>query len=228
MKIEKNSTFENDIIFVDGLWGTGKSILGPIISNMHEVEKIKSESIYEYMSWLNQLGKIDEDAAVWMMRTYADSSQYHNRIGREINLRWSDDTGLKQVINKWDYIKRLFGKEGNDFVNEINSKNIAFSVMSHMLMLCPELLDKSYGSRVKIIETVRNPLYMISHFANYLDRFEASREFTMAYYYQGVKIPWFINESVDEFVEGNKFERAVQCIVKLYPLLETKKENSYG
>mgnify|MGYP000117562632 FL=1 len=122
MKIEKNSTFENDIIFVDGLWGTGKSILGPIISNMHEVEKIKSESIYEYMSWLNQLGKIDEDAAVWMMRTYADSSQYHNRIGREINSRWSDDTGLKQVINKWDYIKRLFGKEGNDFVNEINSK----------------------------------------------------------------------------------------------------------
>jgi hypothetical protein len=226
MKIDKKSTFENDIIFVDGLWGTGKSILGPIISNMHEVEKIKSESIYEYMSWLNQLGKIDEDAAVWVMRTYADSSQYHNRIGREINLRWSDDTGLKQVINKWDYIKRLFGKEGNDFVDEINSKNLAFSVMSHMLMLCPELLDKSYGSRVKIIETVRHPLYMVSHFANYLNRFEASREFTMAYYYQGVKIPWFINESVDEFVEGNKFERAVQSIVKLYPLLETKIENS--
>ena len=226
MKIEKKLTFENDVIFVDGLWGTGKSILGPIISNMHEVEKIKSESIYEYMSWLHQLGKIDEDAAIWVMRTYADSSQYHNRIGREINLRWSDDTGLKQVINKWDYIKRLFGNEGNDFVDEINSKNLAFSVMSHMLMLCPEILDKSYGSRVKIIETVRHPLYMISHFANYLDRFEASREFTMAYYYQGVKIPWFINESVDEFVEGNKFERAVQCIVKLYPLLETKIENS--
>ena len=49
----------------------------------------------------------------------------------------------------------FFYHVGDTKFNEINSKNIAFSVMSHMLMLCPELLDKSYGSRVKIIETVR-------------------------------------------------------------------------
>ena len=230
MNLQKLNNFNNDIVFVDGLWGTGKSILGPIISGMQGVEKIKAESIYEYVSWLYSLKKINKDAAIWMMRTYADSSQYHNRIGREINLRWNDDTGLKQVINKWDYIKRLFGNEGNDFVDEINSKNLAFSVMSHMLMLCPELLDNSYGTRVKIIETVRHPLYMISHFANYLERFEESREFTMAYYYEGVKVPWFMNESEDEFVKGNKFERAVQCIVKLYPLLdnEIEKEKNNG
>ena len=95
MHIEKRNTFYNDIIVVDGLWGTGKSVLGPIISGMSGIEKIKADSTYEYISWLNSLGKIEKDAAIWMMRTYADSSQYHNRIGREINLRWSDDTGLK-------------------------------------------------------------------------------------------------------------------------------------
>lgn len=226
MNLEKSNNFKNDIVFIDGLWGTGKSILGPIISGMQGVEKIKAESIYEYVSWLYSLKKINKDAAIWMMRTYADSSQYHNRIGREINLRWNDDTGLKQVINKWDYIKRLFGNEGDDFVDKINFKNLAFSVMSHMLMLCPELLDPSYGNRVKIIETVRHPLYMLGHFANYLERFEASREFTMAYYYKDVKIPWFINDSLDEFVQGNKYERAIQCIVKLYPLLEVEIENA--
>jgi hypothetical protein len=222
MRLEKKQSFQNDIIVVDGLWGTGKSIIGPVISEMEGVEKIKAESLYEYMSWLHYLGKIDKDGAVWMMRTYADSSQYHNRIGREINLRWSDDTGLKHVRNKWNYISRLFGKEGDLKVTEINSKNLAFSLMSHLLMLTPDLLIPAYGNRVKVVEMVRHPLYMVNHFASYLDRFESSREFTLSYYYKDVKIPWFVIGWEDAFINGNKFERAVLSIVKLYPWLDSQ------
>jgi hypothetical protein len=222
MKLNKLNTFTNDIVFIDGLWGTGKSILAPIISSMKGVEKIKAESLYEYMGWLYHLGNIEKDAAVWMMRTYADSAQYHNRIGREINLRWSDDTGLKHVSNKWNYLKRLFGSEGDEKVREINSKNLAFSVMSHMLMLTPDLLIPAYGNRVKVVEMMRHPLYMINHFSSYLDRFESSREFTMAYYHQDVKVPWFVNDWEEAFVQGNIIERAVLCITKLYPWLDTQ------
>jgi hypothetical protein len=193
---------------------------------MYNVEKIKSESIYEYMSWLNKLDKIDEDAAIWMLRTYADSSQYHNRIGREINLRWSDDTGLKHVSNKWSYIKRIFGKEGDTVVDEINKKNIAFSVMSHMLMLTPQLLNKSFGKRVKIIETIRHPLYMVKHFVSYLERYNSSREFTISFYNKEIKIPWFAKEWEEEFLNSNYIERAVLCITKLYPILLSQLEKS--
>jgi hypothetical protein len=226
MLVEKKITLRNDIIFLDGLWGTGKSILSPILSNMYNIEKIKVESIYEYISSMYFLDKIEMDAAIWMLHTYADTSQYNNRIGREINLRWSDDTGLKHVLNKWVYIKRLFGQEGDFKIDEINRENIALGIMSHMIMLTPQILIEAFNNRVKVIEMVRHPLYMIVHFANYLDRFEVSREFTMSYYYKDVKIPWFINQSLDEFVQGNKFERAVQCIVKLYSLLEVEIANS--
>jgi hypothetical protein len=222
MQLSKLNVFKNDIIIVDGLWGTGKSILGPIISGMKGVEKTKAESLYEYMSWLHYLGKIEKDGAVWMMRTYADCSQYHNRIGREINLRWSDDTGLKHVRNKWNYVKRLFSNEGDVKVNEINSENLAFSVMSHLLMLTPDLLMPAYGNRVKVIEMLRHPLYMVNHFASYLERFESSREFTMSYYHKDVKIPWFVNGWEEAFIHGNKFERAVLCIINLYPWLDSQ------
>jgi hypothetical protein len=222
MQLAKQNVFKNDIIIIDGLWGTGKSILGPIISGMRGVEKTKAESIYEYMSWLHYLGKIEQDGAIWMMRTYADCSQYHNRIGRELNLRWSDDTGLKHVRNKWDYVKRLFGTEGDIKVNEINSENLAFSVMSHLLMLTPDLLIPAYGNRVKVIEMLRHPLYMVNHFASYLERFESSREFTMSYYHEDVKIPWFVNGWEEAFIHGNKFERAVLCIINLYPWLDSQ------
>ena len=50
MFLEKKLNLKNDIIFIDGLWGTGKSILGPIIGGMQKVEKFKLEHIYEYIS----------------------------------------------------------------------------------------------------------------------------------------------------------------------------------
>jgi hypothetical protein len=222
MQLEKRNTFSNDIIFIDGLWGTGKSLLGPIVSGMKGVEKVKIESLYEYVSWLYHLGKFSEDGALWLLRSYADTSQYHNTIGREINLRWNDDTGLKNAPDKLKIIRRLIGKEGDSMVDEINSKNLAFCAMTHLLMLTPELLSPAYGDRVKVIEMVRHPLYMVDHFAAYLARFESPREFTMAFYNENIKVPWFANGWETEFVNANPTERAVMCITHLYPWLDKK------
>lgn len=226
MQLEKRNTFYNDIIFVDGLWGTGKSLLGPIVSGMSGVEKVKIESLYEYISWLFYLGKISKDGAQWMLRTYADCSQYHNTIGREVNLRWGDDTGLKSAPEKLKIIRRLFGDEGDDKVAEINDNNLAFCAMSHMLMLTPELLPLAYDNRAKVIEMVRHPLYMMGHFAAYLARFESPREFTMAFYHENTKIPWFAKGWEGEFIQGTPTEKAVLCITRLYSWLDDKIEKA--
>ncbi len=224
MQLEKRNAFHNDVLFIDGLWGTGKSLLGPIVSGMAGVEKVKVESLYEYISWLFYLGKIDRDGALWMLRTYADCSQYHNTIGREVNLRWSDDTGLKNAPDRLKYITRLFGGEGDGKVDEINTRNLAYCAMSHMLMLTPELLPLAYGNRVKVIEMVRHPLYMVNHFAAYLGRFESPREFTMAFYSGEVKVPWFARGWEAEFVGANQVERAVLSITRLSSWLFDKIE----
>lgn len=226
MQLEKREVFSNDIIFIDGLWGTGKSLLAPIVSSMHGVENVKLESIYEYASWLFSLKKINEDAALWMLRTYADMGQYNNRIGREINLRWSDDTGLKYVQDKFNLVRRLFAGEGDIKAEEINQKNLAYCVLSHMLMLAPDLLLKAYGGRVKVIEMVRHPLYMVGHFSAYLSRFDSQREFTTSYYIGNQKLPWFVEDWAHEFIAANSTERAILCINRLYPLLYQKIEEA--
>jgi hypothetical protein len=219
MQLEKRNTLSNDIIFIDGLWGTGKSLLGPIVSGMSGVERVKVESCYEYISLLFYLEKIDQDAAVFMLKTYADESQYHNLISREVNLRWSDDTGLKNATNKLKVIKRLFCGEGDVKLEEINRDNLAFCAMSHMLMITPKLLPIAFGDRVKVIEMVRHPLYMLDHISAYLKRFESAREFTMAYYLDDVKVPWFAKEWESQFVAANPVEQAVLCMTYLYPML---------
>ena len=219
MQLEKRNTLSNDIIFVDGLWGTGKSLIHPIISAMSGVERAKVDSYYEYISLLFYLEKIDQDAAVFMLKTHADESQYHNLISREVNLRWSDDSGLKNATNKLKVIKRLFGGEGDVKLEEINRENLAFCAMSHMLMLTPKLLPIAFGERVKVIEIVRHPLYMVDHISSYLKRFDSVREYTMAYYLNDVKVPWFAKEWESQFVAANPIEQAILYMTYLYPKL---------
>jgi len=211
---------------IDGLWGTGKSLLAPIVSGMNKVEKVKIEGIYEYVSWLFYLEKINKDAALWMLRTYADISQYHNVIGREVNLRWNDDSGLKYASNKLQIIRRIFGGEGDCFAKEIDRENIAFCPMTHMLMLTPELLAAAYGKRLKIVEMVRHPLYMITNYKTYFERFDSPREGTISFTHNNTKVPWFARGWKDEFVQANYTERAVLCVTRLYPWLNEKIETS--
>jgi hypothetical protein len=189
---------------------------------MSGVENVKIEPIYEYVSWLFCLGKITEDGALWLLRTYADCSQYHNAIGREINLRWHDDTGLRNAPNRLQLIRRLFSEEGDSRVEEINIQNRAFCAMSHMLMLAPELLAPAYGERAKVIEMVRHPLYMVDHYAAYLSRFDSPREFTMASCQGNTKVPWYAASWAEEFIAATDLQRAVLSITRLYPWLEKK------
>ena len=99
IEVKKFGHFVNDIIFIDGLWGTGKSLLGPIISGMDRVEKSKIEHVYEYVCILRHLNKISPDAASWMLNNYADLSQYNNLIGREVKLRSRDDSRIGNNLN---------------------------------------------------------------------------------------------------------------------------------
>ena len=58
-KLSKKNPFKNDVVFIDGLWGTGKSLIAPIVCAMDGVEKQKFEYIYEYVCVRVQLKKIE-------------------------------------------------------------------------------------------------------------------------------------------------------------------------
>jgi len=215
----KSNTFSNDIIFIDGLWGTGKSIIAPIVGAMKGVEKQKIEHIYEYICVLRYLNKIDVDAADSLLKIYADLSQYNNLVGREVNLRWDDDSGPRNNPNSLRYIVRMFGKEGDTIVKDINEQNLALNVMSHMITQISEPLVNAYGNRLKIIEMVRHPVYMVQHWYSYLSKFDNEREFTISFDYNGQKVPWFASSWKDKYIEMTAMDRSLYSIVFLYDLL---------
>lgn len=219
MNLKKFNTYTHDVVFMDGLWGTGKSILSPIISGMKGVEKQKLDYVFEYLCVLRYLKKLDADAVQAMLQTYSDVDQYHNLIGREVNLRWSDDSGVANNPSSLRYIRRMFGPEGDAIVERINTENLALHIMSHMILTVAGPLVDAFGSRLKIVEVVRHPLYMVKHWQAYLGRFDGPREFTISFDDQGHKVPWFAADWHDEYVRLSMMDRILLSIVKLYEML---------
>jgi hypothetical protein len=218
--LEKNHTLTNDIIIVDGFWGSGKSILNPIISSMQDVEMVRFDAIYEYACILLHLGKITPDAAKLLFQSYSDDSQYSNLIGRSVNLRWRDQSGLSQNPHKIRTLSRLFSKEGDSRIEEIESKNLAHFVMSHHVLSIAEPLFIAFGDRLKFIEIVRHPLYMVNHWWAYLNRFDSKRELTPSASINGVKVPWFALSWQDTYISATNMDRVLLSIIYFYENLE--------
>ena len=112
-------------IFIDGLWSSGKSLLSPIISGMDNVEHVKIEYAVELIAQMNELGEVSDRAAVTFLKTYTDILHFHSVVGREVNLRWNDETGLRTNPRKWQTLKRLFAPATDVQFNMIEKNNIA-------------------------------------------------------------------------------------------------------
>ncbi len=209
------NSFTNDIIVVDGFWGGGKSVVTSIVGSLSGVEKKKVEHVYEYVCIAHSAGKMNLDAAMAFLKIYADLSQYNNLIGREVNLRWGDDSGFRNNPGSIAYLKRLFHKGGDAVADTINAQNLALLIASHELLSVSDLLFDSYGPRLKLIEVVRHPIHLFNNVRDYTAAFERSREFTLSFDFGGTKIPWFAASWAKEFAEASIADRALLSIARM-------------
>jgi len=213
MFIRKNKLC-NQIAFVDGMWGTGKSILAPILGSYVRVEKQTINHNFEYLCTLEKYGGIDKSNAKVIIQLMADVALFNSMISREINLRPADDSGIINNPNGWLYIKRLFKTGGNNIVKEIEQSNPILHVMSHNILQVSRLLFESFGSKVKLFVMVRHPVYMAEHWYNYIDRVGNDlREFTLACGNAG-NIPWFA-ENIDSYLQMQTMDKVIFSIAEL-------------
>ena len=199
------------VLFVDGLSGTGKTMIAPILSSFERVEVHRIEQIYEYVSILLSLGRMEEDAAKWFLRTYTDQACYHAMIGREANFRWKDLSGVLSNPGGWKYLRRLFQAEGDKVLTKIAEQQPIMQFITHQILT--PLVFKALGDRVRIIEMVRNPLYLVPHWYSYIDRFGIHpRDLYVNYNYKGKPLPWFVDGWEEQFLACNKMDQAIRIL----------------
>lgn len=160
-EVIRRGHYAEKIVFVDGQFGCGKTMLSPIVAAFERVELLTYAYELEYICSLHYLDKIKTDAAVAMVRMLTDLQLYNTMMGRETNFRPSDLSSVFRDINPWRYLKRLFTEGDEHIPDRIKQEKPILHLTTHNLLGICEPVFLGLGERAVLIEVVRHPLYMI-------------------------------------------------------------------
>ena len=153
--------YSHDVIFIDAIPGSGKSLLGPIVSSFHNVER-QTMGLFtiEHLLAASYLGLCDPNLAQQLIQQLVSFNHYNMWIGRNTNMKISDISGPLSNPFRLRYILRLFfGSSGSDTdIKLLNNLNIAPLIKIHGCIYNFALLRNAFGHRLRFIELIRHPL----------------------------------------------------------------------
>ena len=222
--------FLNDqIVILDGLTGTGKTMFTPLISSFKRVQNARFEYMFEYLCISSKHKKITEDAYKSLLNLLSDIKLYDGLISREVNFRPSDLSSVFKSSKSLKYLKQLFLSDGANVEDRILLEKPILFLVTHQLLSCMDPAIKSFGKRLKIIQMVRHPAYLVDHWASYISMHgQNARDFTLWFKYKGIQIPWFAKNIRDKYINSNDYDKVVYCIYELYKtVFKLKKSETY-
>jgi len=211
----REARIADKVVFVDGVSGSGKSILGPILASFDRVERYRLDCVYEHVAVLHKFGKIEDDAASVLIRMHLDEALYHSMISREINFRPFDHTGFLNNPFRLRSIARLFMKDGGAAVERIKRIKPIFQVNCHQMFPAIRVAFLAFGPRLRAVEMVRHPLFVVQHWVQFgMERYGTEpRDLTLWIKSStGEPVPWFAHGWEEEFLRLAPVDRAIRTV----------------
>jgi len=210
MKISRKKSFENSIVFVDGLPGCGKTLISSIISSFERVELLSYLYEVEHTCGLFHLDQLDLNSSASMITLATDLKIYNMSMGRDLNFRKEDLSSAYQSINPQKYIDRLSGPGDKEIIDIIYQNKAIFNFAVHNLLPYSQPIWSSLGSRALFLNILRHPVYMITQQTlNWNNILDDIRYFTVAFDFEGQDLPYFLKDLKRKFVKCNSFEKSV-------------------
>jgi len=204
------------VIFVGGHPGCGKTLLTPIVGSLARVEIQKIDYVLEHICSLHFLGKIDDEVATVLIRMVTDLDLYHLMMSRETNFRFSDLSSIFKNPGTLRYIRRLFQPGDAAACERIKTTKPILQILAHNLLVLSPSLFKALGDRLRILEVVRHPLYMIKQWYLYIERYGTDvRDFTIWFDYQGHSLPFFAYGWEEKYLRANSMDKVIYSIEHL-------------
>ena len=105
-------TFIKNLILVTGTHTSGKSMISPVIASFKKVEILRKIFTLDQIAVLTNFGKIKKDTSTYLARNILDYSYYEQLIGRNLNFRYEDETGIYQSKSPDYFKKRIYRSRG--------------------------------------------------------------------------------------------------------------------
>lgn len=215
MKLIRNNTFDNDIIFVDGHGGSGKSKISRLLEFYDGVEKSKEDEIFYYITRLHELKKIPDDVALTLLKIASDRILYNQMICRDINFRLSDMTSLSKYPFPLDYIKRIYEGERMEVTERIKNDKPIFQNMTQNSLISGDILFRAFGNRLKLIHINRNPINVIYRMNDigFGDRMgHDPTDIGFTYEFRQMSIPTYAKNQEIEFLNARNIDKMIMWI----------------
>lgn len=208
----------NPILIVDGLSGTGKTMMSRILGSLNN---FSTPRYFYALEWALQgvaNKAITEDFFRAWVSLLGDQLTYDHLISRELNFRPSDLTSVLKSPGASVALARLLKKDGPQVLEKADPPGLA--LIAHQSFSGFKALHHALGNRLIWIEMVRRPLDLVPHWASYIERHGSSpSDFTLLKSSSGLSVPWFV-DSPRAFARGNTAEKTLLSLVSLYSQIE--------
>lgn len=216
MELYRSNADSPEIILIDGLWGTGKSLVAPLISSLQRSGPFRIDQNLDVMTALLASEKVSDDAYRFVVLNRLIENHFNSIIGREINLRPSDDSSFFRVLPISRIIQRLRVKDVEDAWARSMTSGDALVQVTHLLGLNYLRALPLLPQKLKVINIQRNPILLVHHWEAFLKTFSKPRELTPSYMVRDTKIPFFAIDWADEWIRSSNLERALLSIARCY------------
>jgi hypothetical protein len=204
------------IVVLDGLTGTGKTMMSPLLSSFERLQNARFEYMFEYLCIAASNHKISEDAAISLINLLADSKCYDGMISREINFRPTDLSSVFNGSSAFKYLRQLFVADGENVSKRIEEENPALLLVTHQLLGCIQPAMTAFGSRLHVVEMVRHPLYLLDHWNSYISMHGNNpRDFTLWLNHNSHLVPWFAANWENKYIDSPQFDKVIYSITSL-------------
>jgi len=215
---ERNVSYPGQIILLDGVSGTGKTMIHRLLDSYIINHPPMFSFIIEQICIAYQCNKISTDAAVTLLKLHIDQLKYDLSIGREINLRKNDLSSILKSSKKFGYLKKLFSEDGEDAISDIYNQKKNVIIVTHQLLETTQLCQQAFNEEFINFHPVRHPIYLFNHWSTYVPLLGTSvRDLTLWKNQDNQIIPWFftdngINKNYSSLHVGDK---TLVCLIEL-------------
>ena len=204
--------FTKNIVLITGVHGSGKSMLTPIVSSLACCENPRKEFTLGHIQALFHYGKISKDVAKYMLGAKIDFMLYDSLIGRNINMRFGDESSLWYASNPGSLFSRLNRKKGKDIIdNDIIRENANFLIDTHNSIWHSELWFECFP-KIKIINMQRHPIDVINNwYKNGLgaDIWENKLNQALTLQWENKLVPYYAYGWEEQYINSSPIERVI-------------------
>ena len=198
--LKKKQGFKYSIILIDGIFGSGKTLLAQIMSTYKNVQNQSIDYSFDNITALNYLKKLDDQSSSQLLKIISDENFFNYEIGRKINLRVFDHTGIKDNPHYKEDINKIFINKEKKVLKSVDKKNKTQTIMGHNIFLNYNLLKKTFKNKLTLIVCVRHPVFMFRHSFNYFFNLHKSKKnFTIYIKNKKKEMPWYYFKIFDKF-----------------------------